>query len=118
LSIFETEQAANYRQRHKLSGKCVEFARGSLGGPPARIESWSYAFDRVDEEQGEADAAEETAIHRMRRFRSMRGDPWVKRLVALALLGYFAFYLAASAGPLEHRDPACLTVPTVVRPRC
>jgi hypothetical protein len=48
----------------------------------------------------------------------MRGDPWVKRLVTLALLGYLAFYLAASAGPLENRAPACLAVPTVVRPSC
>jgi len=86
--------------------------------PSAEVESWAYAWDRVDEEQGQADAAEETAIRRMRWFRSMRGDPWVKRLVALALLGYFAFYLAASAGPVEHRDPACLAVPTVVRPNC
>ena len=72
----------------------------------------------MDDEQDAADAAEETAIRRMRWFRSMRGDRWVKRLVALALLGYFAFYLAASAGPLEHRDPTCLAVPTVVRPTC
>jgi hypothetical protein len=84
----------------------------------SRVDSWAYSWDKVDEEQDEADAAEETAIQRMRWFRSMRGDPWVKRLVALALLGYLAFYLAASAGPLEHRDPACLAVPTVVGPTC
>jgi hypothetical protein len=82
------------------------------------VDSWAYPWNRLDEEQGQADADEETAIRRMRWFRSMRGDVWVKRLVALALLGYFAFYLGASAGPLEHRAPACLAVPTVVRPGC
>ena len=72
----------------------------------------------MDDEQGEADAAEETAIRRMRLFRNMRTDPWVKRLVGLALVGYFSFYMVASATPGEHRKPACLAVPTVVRPNC
>jgi len=72
----------------------------------------------VDREQDAADAAEEKAIRRLRVRRELRTDPWVKRLVAIALAGYMAFSLVASAGPVQHRAPACLVLPQVARPGC
>lgn len=72
----------------------------------------------MERDQDQADAAEEKAIRRLRFLREMRGDPWVRRLVAVALAGYLAFSLIASAGPMQHRAPACLVLPQVARPGC
>lgn len=72
----------------------------------------------MDRDQDMADAAEAKAILRLRILRDMRGDPWVRRLVAIALAGYLTFSLIASAGPMQHRAPACLVLPQVARPGC
>jgi hypothetical protein len=70
------------------------------------------------EDQESADAAEDFAIRRMRWWLGERADRWVKRLVSLALIAYFGFYIVASSGPGQHRSPSCLLVPTVVRSNC
>lgn len=72
----------------------------------------------MDERQRRADAREDRAIGRFEFLRGLRGDPWVRRLVALALVSYLTFTVFGSIGPIKHRPPECLLVPTVAGPKC
>jgi len=72
----------------------------------------------VDPSQRRADASEDRAIGRWHFLSGLRGDPWVRRLVALALAGYFVFTVVGAIGPVHHRPPECLVVPTVAGPKC
>ncbi len=72
----------------------------------------------MDRDQHAADAAEDRAIERLRFLRDMRSDPWVRRIVALALAVYLTFFIATSGGPVQHRPPSCLVLPSVARPNC
>ncbi len=72
----------------------------------------------METEQEAADAAEDRAISRLVPLRKARAPVWVRRCVAVALVGYLTLSLAMSAGPVQHRPPSCLVVPTLVKPSC
>jgi hypothetical protein len=72
----------------------------------------------MDPSQRRADASEDRAIGRLQFLRGLRGDPWVRRLVALALVAYLMFIVVGAIGPVKHRAPECLVVPTVAGPKC
>jgi len=68
--------------------------------------------------QDVADQAEESSIQRLRRFRLARPDPWVRRLVAITLVGFYAFYIYATLAHLPGTVGNCQSIAALVLNHC